>query len=280
MALKVGEIAYSNMIPFFFNLKRQELAEANITFVQDVPAKVNAALNKGEVDVASISSFSYAKHSDKYIVLPELCVASEGTVHSLLLFSKLPITELDAKSIALTTSSETTVHLLQIILKRFFNVHATYVGMQPDLQAMLAEQDACLLIGDDAIRARHADVPFVYDLGQLWYEQTGLPMTYALFAVRKDILEFKKNEIMHLQQCLKSSRLETIETNYKEVSQYLSTMNLAGYSFWEMYFNDLLHEANERTKKGLLYFFQLCYEEGFIEHPVLKIEEWQPVGSI
>ncbi|MBM7840154.1 chorismate dehydratase [Alkalihalobacillus xiaoxiensis] len=280
MGLKVGEIAYSNTIPFFFNLNKQELAKADITFVKDVPAKVNASLTKGEVDIASISSFSYAKNSNKYIVLPDLCVASEGTVHSLLLFSKVPITDLDNSEIALTTSSETTVHLLQVILKRFFNVHASYIDMQPNLHKMLDDHDACLLIGDDAIRARHADVPFVYDLGQLWFEHTGLPMTYALFAVRKDVLESKKNEIIYVQQCLKSSCQETIETNYKEVSQHLSTMNLAGYSFWEMYFNDLLHEANERTKKGLLYFFQLCYEEGFIEHPVLNIEEWQPVGSI
>lgn len=61
MGLKVGEIAYSNTIPFFFNLNKQELAKADITFVKDVPAKVNASLTKGEVDIASISSFSYAK---------------------------------------------------------------------------------------------------------------------------------------------------------------------------------------------------------------------------
>lgn len=64
--------------------------------------------------------FRMQKNSDKYIVLPDLCVASEGTVHSLLLFSKVPITDLDKSKIALTTSSETTVHLLQVILKRFF----------------------------------------------------------------------------------------------------------------------------------------------------------------
>ena len=62
----------------------------------------------------------------------------------------------------------------------------TYVEMPPDLPAMLRDADAALLIGDEAIRA-YWEPPaglHTYDLGTEWKAWTGLPMVYAVWAVR------------------------------------------------------------------------------------------------
>ena len=57
----------------------------------------------------------------------------------------------------------------------------------PDPVAMLAKADAALVIGDPALRAGVAGLPFaVMDLGEEWVAMTGLPMVFAVWACRKD----------------------------------------------------------------------------------------------
>ena len=52
---------------------------------------------------------------------------------------------------------------------------------------MLMEADAALLIGDDALRAKYktSDSLYVYDLGREWKDLTGLPMVFAVWAIRR-----------------------------------------------------------------------------------------------
>ena len=54
---------------------------------------------------------------------------------------------------------------------------------------MLLEADAAVLIGDVALRATY-EAPrrglLVTDLGQAWRDWTGLPMVFAVWAVRRD----------------------------------------------------------------------------------------------
>ena len=49
------------------------------------------------------------------------------------------------------------------------------------------DTDALLLIGDPALRYPASEAPFVFDLGQLWQEQVGLPFVYAMWIARADI---------------------------------------------------------------------------------------------
>lgn len=58
--ITVGEILYTNVHPFFYHLNREKL-EHQVSFIPSIPAKLNDAMAKGEIDVGAISSFSYAK---------------------------------------------------------------------------------------------------------------------------------------------------------------------------------------------------------------------------
>jgi predicted solute-binding protein len=52
---------------------------------------------------------------------------------------------------------------------------------------MLQAADAALLIGDPALRAGAAHLPFaVLDLGEEWMAMTGLPMVFAVWGCRKE----------------------------------------------------------------------------------------------
>ncbi len=91
MSLVVGEISYTNILPFFYYIDRVQLQEIGCTFVHKVPASLNKGMQEGLVDVGGISSFAYAQNATKYTLLPNLSVSAKGAVGSIFLFSKKPL---------------------------------------------------------------------------------------------------------------------------------------------------------------------------------------------
>lgn len=110
-------------------------------------------------------------------------IAVRGRSHSALLFSRVPIRQLDKAAIAVTEETSTTVCLLRLILEQRYNVHpSTYQwGKSP-------QTDAVLLIGDEALRFRHTNSQYPYetDLAFEWWLWQHLPFVFAVWAIRKD----------------------------------------------------------------------------------------------
>jgi predicted solute-binding protein len=106
-------------------------------------------------------------------------------VASVAIFHRVPLR--DVRSIALDTSSRTSVALTKIVCVRQLGISPVFVPHAPDLAAMLASADAALLIGDPALfvdhRALGADK---LDLGEAWTTMTGLPFVWAFWAGRAD----------------------------------------------------------------------------------------------
>jgi chorismate dehydratase len=76
--------------------------------------------------------------------------------------------------------------LARIILSRRFGTEPEVTPMPADLDAMLAQADAALVIGDAAlaIDPERLGLPCL-DLGQAWFDMTGLPFVFAMWAGHK-----------------------------------------------------------------------------------------------
>jgi predicted solute-binding protein len=86
----------------------------------------------------------------------------------------------DIRTIAMDTSSRTSVALATVILRRKYEVAPAPAPMAPDLDAMLRQADAALIIGDTALFLDHeAAGAAKIDLGEEWTALTGLPFVYA-----------------------------------------------------------------------------------------------------
>jgi predicted solute-binding protein len=86
----------------------------------------------------------------------------------------------DIRTIAMDTSSRTSVALATVLLRRRFGVTPDAVPMAPELAAMLERADAALIIGDAALFLDHAAAGTrKIDLGEEWTAMTGLPFVYA-----------------------------------------------------------------------------------------------------
>ena len=139
-------------------------------------------LREGEVDAGLISSIEYLRIPGLKIV-PGLCIASPKRVRSVVILSKVPPEEI--RTLALDTSSRTSVVLGQLLLRERYGTTPATTDMAPDLPAMLKDHDAALMIGDAAMRAPK-DGLFVLDLAEEWHTWTGLPFVFALWCVRGD----------------------------------------------------------------------------------------------
>lgn len=114
-------------------------------------------------------------------------IACHGPVRSILLISKVPMREI--RTLATDSGSRTSVMLSRVILAERFGVEPRLISRPADLAPMLGEADAALLIGDAALRVDPEKLPLeTLDLGGEWVKLTGLPMVFALWSGKPEIV--------------------------------------------------------------------------------------------
>jgi chorismate dehydratase len=270
--MRVGRINFSNVLPVFHFIDSE--AEANeIQFVSAVPTELNRMLAAGEIVAGPISAFSYAEYAEQYYCYADLSVSSRGSVGSIFLFSKRPIDDLHGRIVALPTTSASSVNLLKILLQEYFHVQPEYVTRQPHLEQMMQEADAALLIGDDALYWSLQKHPYhVYDLGSEWYGRTGLPMTFAVWAVRRDFIEQRLSDAKRLHQLFLRSKRQGLAKMDLVIDR---AVELYGQdrAFWEGYFHKLIYDFTGDLLLGAETYFQAAYRQGLLARPI-KVELW------
>ncbi|MDP5273799.1 menaquinone biosynthesis protein [Chengkuizengella axinellae] len=270
--IRIGEIDYTNVWPILYHFPKKEY-ENQIQFVSEVPTKLNHALSNGELDMAPISSFAYAESFQEYVLFPDLSVSSFGKVNSILLFHKKPIEEIANLRIALTTASATSVNLLKIIIHKFYGGNPQYFYAEPNLENMLKKADAALLIGDDAIQAKWMNSKYeVTDLGELWTDLTNSWMTFAVWAVRKDIVKEKPKLVQQIFRLLQESKERGLKDRKKMLSEAQARIG-GSKSFWEKYFSELSHDFGQFQKNGLKLYYQYARDMKLISEQV-PIQMW------
>lgn len=263
--LRIGEINYLNCLPLFTAL-RKGLTADECTFEKGYPALLNSMLRSGEIDICPSSSIEFGRNPDDYLVLPELSIAADGRVQSVLLFSRKKIEELDDCSIAVTGESETSVVLLKILLTMKYSFASSYNEVGAMGREALAGNDALLLIGDRALQeSRQPFDGFIYDLGELWQQFTGLPFVFALWLLRREAFERDKAGARGLHKQLLEAKISAVkgfETVADDLSQAYSWIGRDGLvSYWRT----ISYDLGARELKGLKLFYRYAVECGLLD---------------
>jgi chorismate dehydratase len=263
MTLIVGHINYINCAPFFHYLPEVGF-EGRI--VMGVPSYLNHLLASGGIDISPSSSFEYARNWRDYLLLPAHSISAFGPVKSVLLFSSRPLEELDGEKIALTGESATSVNLLHILLREFLG-YRNFVCRVPNrpVEEVIAAGGTALLIGDRALKAAlNPDALYVYDLGTLWHQYTGLPFVFALWILRRDSAQNKRKDVQALAGKLAASRamafasLEKLAARTPEI-EWMGEQRLVDY--WQCMSYDLA----EAHLEGLSLYFRLSVKYGLLD---------------
>jgi chorismate dehydratase len=160
-------------------------AGRNFDISYTLPSACARALEAGNADIGIIPAAAYAQISGLH-VLPSVAIASRRAVRSILLVSRVPIEKI--RAIALDTSSMTSVALTKILFEKWLGGGRTFTAMEPNLEQMLATNDAGLLIGDPALQVDRSRY-LTLDLAEEWIRYTGKPFVFAFWAVRRQALQ-------------------------------------------------------------------------------------------
>ncbi len=181
--VRVGAVSYLNARPLVVGL---EARRDRFAVRYDLPSTCARLLHEHEIDLGLIPSIEYLR-GDGYVMVPDCAVVSDGPVASVAIFTKVPIER--ARTLALDTSSRTSVALTRVMTAKYFDIAPTFIDEGPDLETMVRRADAALLIGDPALFAEHQRLGLnKIDLGQAWKDFTGLPFVYACWTGRPGAL--------------------------------------------------------------------------------------------
>lgn len=177
-------MSYLNTIPLVWGmLHGQQRGQFDLDF--RIPSGCADQMATGEADIGIVPSFELTRQDLE--IIPGTGIACHQAVRSILLISSRPAGEI--RTLAADSSSRTSVQLARIVLERKFGARVETTPHPPDLEAMLQNADAALIIGDPALRIEPAALPYrVYDLGAEWVEMTGLPMVFAVWAARRGVV--------------------------------------------------------------------------------------------
>jgi chorismate dehydratase len=180
--LKMSAISYLNTAPLMWDFEHGAAADFDISYT--IPSVCAQALASGTSDIGIIPAAAYTTIPD-LVIVPDVAIAARRAVRSILLVSRKPIE--NARTVALDTSSMTSVALTKILFAKWLGGPRAYADMAPDLEAMLSSCDAALLIGDPALQVDRTNY-ITLDLAEEWQAQTGKSFVFAFWAIRRAAL--------------------------------------------------------------------------------------------
>jgi chorismate dehydratase len=263
-ALKIAGISFLNTVPLMWDFQHNPSKEVQENFEIEymVPSLCAQQLRDGVADIGIIPVITTATIPG-LVVLPDVAIAALNKVRSIQLVSKRPMEEI--RTVAVDTSSRTSVGLTQVLLTKFFGGHRELRPMAPVLGPMLEQCDAGLLIGDPAMMVK-TDGLYAYDLAEVWRAQTGLPFVFAVWTVRKAALA-EMQEGLDLGAIFRRSRDHGLrpESVAAIAREWAPKMGLTEAEIVSYFRENIHYTLDAECRKGLALYFKLAAECGVIE---------------
>ena len=180
---KVSAVSYLNTTPFIYGLKKSELIHT-IDLQLDYPSICADRLISGTVDLALVPVSVIPKLRNAHII-SDYCIGANGSVDTVCLYSDVPIQEI--KNIALDYQSRTSVALLKILLKEYWQLNPELKKANIGFEENIKDKNAALVIGDRAfnLNSKHK---YIYDLSAVWKEMTVLPFVFAAWITNLSLI--------------------------------------------------------------------------------------------
>ena len=194
MPLRVAAIDFLNPAPLMWDFhdppldgELSERYELHLT----APSECARELLAGRADLGLIP---IAALTPDLRIVPGCTIASLARVRSIQLIVKAPRTLEQVRTVAADTASRSSVAYAEVLFRHFLGVRPEFRPAPANLEAMLADSDAALVIGDPALLAleRRTEIEGTigrctwYDLAHEWHQRTNLPWVAAVWAVRPD----------------------------------------------------------------------------------------------
>jgi chorismate dehydratase len=253
---RVAASDYLNSALLIYSFLHGEQQDKCRLFPDAAPARCAEMLRSGRVEAALIPAIEYQRIPDLRVI-PGVTVSSKQQVRSVVLASQIPISEV--QSVALDTSSRTSVSLIRILFREFYGHQPQYSSAAPNLSEMLSQNDAAVLIGDPAMTFDRTGL-YVYDLAQEWRTFTGLPFVFAVWAVEESAVDKTCSAVDFA-----AARDEGLHHKAELAAKYSQMLNLPKSDLVDYLTNNICYTLDEENLAGLRRYYELAAKYELIE---------------
>ena len=268
---RISASSYSNTAPLVWSfLYGQNHGKVEI-ILDTAPARSAKLLAQDRVDAALVPLIAY-QMIDGVRLIPDVCVGAKERVRSVCLVTKG--TDLaDVRSVALDTSSRTSVVLTKIIFREFLGFEPVWKNARPDIDAMLSDADCALLIGDPALVIADCGLRIAdsstnkdqrskingqyrkFDLAELWRQYTDLGFVFAMWMTRRETVSIdfaaaRDEGLAHIDEIIANYETD-IHLGADEMRKYLS--------------ENISYSIGDSMRRGMELYFELATNCGLIE---------------
>ena len=252
---RISASSYSNTAPLVWSFLYGK-NHGNVEIILDTaPARSAELLAQDRVDAALVPVIAFQMIDDVRLI-PDVCVGARERVRSVCLVTKgNDLT--DVRSVALDTSSRTSVVLTKIIFREFLGFEPKWIDASPDIDTMLTGADAALLIGDPALRLSALPAGSAYrtfDLAELWHQHTGLGFVFAMWMTRResvaiDFASARDEGLAHIDEIIANYETD-IRLGPDEMKKYLS--------------QNISYSIDKSMSRGMELYFDLAQKNGLL----------------
>jgi len=262
--IRVGRISYLNVDPIYYGLENG-LKPSWIRLTAAPPSSLNRLMAEGKLDISPVSTGAYARHTDQWLILPDLSISCHGSVMSVLLASKFPFGDLDGRRVLITSESGTAVLLLKLIFAMKGVKPRMHSGPVGDRSEPADRSDAVMIIGDKALsRKWEQNYDYLMDLGDMWLQLSALPIVFAVWAVRKSFAEEHPARVKQMTDLFRQSCRMGQNHMGQIITHGTKRLDLDKKRV-QAYFDAMQYDLDEKKQRALMAFFDGLYEHGLIE---------------
>ena len=253
----------------FYALAAGKIDTDGITYVhelQDIETLNRRAL-RGELEVTAVSIHAYAYLADRYALLPH--GSSMGDRYGPRLVARAPRSRdsLAGARIAIPGTLTTAYLALKLWQPDFIAVPTPFDEIEDVVER--GEVDAGLLIHEGQLTFGDRGLHLIVDMGEWWFERTGLPLPLGGNVIRKDLgADLIETISRHLHASI-AYGLQHRANALDHAMQYARGLDpQRADTFVGMYVNDWTLDYGERGRAAVRLLLDEGYRAGIIPHPV------------
>ncbi len=254
----------------FHALANDKIDTGSYTFthtLQDIETLNQRALN-AELELTAVSLHGYAYLTETYAVCA--CGASMGDKYGPMVVARAPgdIAGLKGKTIAVPGKLTTAFLTLKLLLGDDFQYEVHPFDEILNL-VEAGKVDAGLIIHEGQLTYGDQGLHLIVDLGQWWFEETGLPLPLGANAIRKDLGEQAMHEVTALLKQSIQYGLDHRAEALEYALQYGRNLDRGkADEFVGMYVNDWTLDFGPRGREAVQTLLDRGHAAGIIPQPV------------
>ena len=253
----------------FYALAAGKIDTDGLTYeheLQDIETLNRRAL-RGELEVTAVSIHAYAYLADRYALLPHGSSMGDGYGPRLVAREPRSRQSLAGTRIAIPGTLTTAYLALRLWQPDFEPVPTPFDQIEDVVER--GEVEAGLLIHEGQLTFQDRGLHLVADMGEWWFQETGLPLPLGGNVIRKDLGSDLIDTISRHLHASIAYGLQHRANALDHAMQYARGLDTRrADTFVGMYVNDWTLDYGERGRAAVRLLLDEGHKAGIIPHPV------------